>query len=188
MLRRVCEGAIAEIGPKPHTPNDRTMRLIATTLLALLAGSAASTPSAGQGIYDMFRLFTSCKPIGLVVEDLPQDAIQIGLTKNSIETLVRSRLRAARIYDPDAGESALGPYLYVNVNVVGPAFNAGLELRKKVSDPLSGWSFHAPTWEQGGAGTHGRASSQFILGALSQYTDEFIDEYLRVNEKACGKP
>ena len=51
----------------------------------------------------------------LIVESLHADAAEIGLTEESIQAAVESRLRSARLYDADAG-----PFLYVNVGVAGP--------------------------------------------------------------------
>ena len=57
---------------------------------------------------DRFQLWNDCRAMNLVVEGLNQDAAEIGLTREAIETAVRSRLRAARLYNADAG-----PFLYV---------------------------------------------------------------------------
>ena len=200
------------------------MKTLATTPIALLATTAASTPSAGQeawetfqlkrllllalsvlfafNVYareptpdesieilydirtDLFQLGTRCQPIDLVVEYLSQDAAAIGLAQRSIETLVRSRLRAARIYD----ESVPTPYLYVNVNVSGLAFNISVQFKKLLCDTDSTPSIPicriATTWDMGGTGTHGQ-NSQYILQVIPGYIDRFIDEYLRVNADHC---
>ena len=50
---------------------------------------------------DRFHLWNDCKPLKLVVEDLNNNAAEIGLTKDAITTTVRSRLRGARIYGED---------------------------------------------------------------------------------------
>ncbi len=42
----------------------------------------------------------------------------------------------------------------------------------------------ATTWGVGSTGTHSR-NPNFILSSVSQHTDKFIDEYLRVNADAC---
>ena len=117
-----------------------------------------------------------------MVERLDDDAIDIGLTKERIETLVRSRLRAARLYE--TGIST--PFLYVNVLVVAEAYSAAFGLVKEVTDHNSKQmdSGLARTWYLGGIGTHGQDAG-FILQHVSEYTDHFIDEYLRVNAEAC---
>ena len=130
-----------------------------------------------------FKLWNACNPVRLAVAKLNDDASEIGLTKERIETLVRSRLRAARIYEDDAHAYEL-PYLFVNVHVVGSAFSMRLELRKTVIDAVSREERMTSTWHIGSTGMHiGDAS--FILQGISEHTDKFIDEYLRVNAKAC---
>ena len=154
-----------------------TVLLIAAASLVLaLSAQAEKVPRL-----DRFRLWNNCQPMQLVVESLDQDAADIGLTREAIATAVRSRLRGARLYG-DTGPQ----YLYVNVNVVGQAWALKLEYNKTVFDLASGESFPATTWKTGAAGTHGRDSG-YILSWMSQHTDKFIDNYLRVNEDACQK-
>lgn len=144
---------------------------------AIAAGFLAASPaSAAEVSYrDRFELWHACIPVRLVVEDLPEDAGEIGLLKKDIETAVRARLRGVRIYDEIAS-----PYLYVRVNVLSPAFSMVLKFKKRVQvviqiwepktregmdrlvgmDPLVGY---ATTWESGSVGTHGASGSGFIL-------------------------
>ena len=151
------------------------MGKLVTLLLWLTA-----TPVLGQDVtpYDRFRLWNDCQAMGVLVEDLGRDATEIGLTKSAIETAVRSRLRAARLYDDSLGL----PYLYVNINVVGPAFSIKVDYNQAMVS-AGGLGF-APTWETGSTGTHGKNGS-YILSNVSMEMDRFIDEYLRVNADAC---
>ena len=59
------------------------------------------------------------------MEGLSSRAAEIGLTVASLRTAVESRLRSARLYDEDAT-----PYLYLDVHVVGAAFNIGLQYKE----------------------------------------------------------
>ena len=77
---------------------------------------------------DFLELFSECRPMHLIVESLPPDALEIGLTVNSIQAAAESRLRSARLYD---SSRAASNYLYINVNVVGRAFSTGLKYNKK---------------------------------------------------------
>ena len=117
----------------------------------------------------------------LFVESLPADAAEIDLAKASIQVAVESRLRSARLYD---SESTFGPYLYVNVNVVGRAFNTSLKYNKQVYDLASDVTGAANTWNTSFTGTHG-GGSNYILSTISELMDSFLVEYLRVNEAAC---
>lgn len=154
-------------------------------LLASVSASATEEPSD----HDYFQLWGACARVSLEVGDLPKDATEIGLRKEDIETAVRSRLRAARLYlDINAA-----PTLAVFVHVHGSAYSVDVEFWKFVEDETT-WSkmpkglnrLHgfAPTWEKGALGTHGGDYS-YVLSAVGRYADKFIDEYLRVNEDAC---
>lgn len=139
------------------------------------------------------RLGLPCgRKVRLFSGGLSEDAEKIGLTRESIETTVRSRLRGARIYNEELGSELA--FLFVHVDVFSNAFNIRLEFNKFVSFmPIMnhlgtivhpGGRSTVSTWDTGGMGTHGN-NPQFILQTLGQYTDIFIDEYLHVNEKVC---
>ena len=130
---------------------------------------------------DRFKLWNNCRAMDLAVEGLPQDAADIALTRGAIETAVRSRLRAARLYDAD-----VAAFLYVNVNVLGRAFSIRVEYNKPLFDPASDQFFSATTWNSGSTGTHG-GNGSYILSSVSRHMDKFIDEYLRVNADACPR-
>jgi len=130
---------------------------------------------------ERFQLWTDCEPLRLqVFLNMHADTGAIGLTQEAVEIAVRSRLRAARIYDADAFKADLR----VSVTTAGPAFHIDLKLFKFVTDWQSEELKKAPTWSTGGTGMHG-GNGGFILDIIDQYTDEFIDEYLRVNADAC---
>ena len=132
---------------------------------------------------DRFKLFNNCEPMRLVVENLSDDAAEIGLTEERLRFAAESRLRAARLYTADRGTPY---YLYVNVHVVGRGVSTSLEYNKMLFDPASGESGMATTWDIGQTGTHGQDAAAFIVSGLSEVLDRFLTEYLRVNEEACG--
>ena len=157
----------------------------AAPLLVALALPFSASGAAGEiPDFKRFELFADCRPMRLVVENLPDGASKIGLTKEAIQAAAESRLRSARLY-----RSMLGPpyhHLYVNVNVYRMAFNIVLKFKKNVLDSLSGNTGIAATWDVGSTGTHG-GNANYILSLISQYLDKFLVEFLRVNEKACEK-
>lgn len=131
---------------------------------------------------DLFELGNVCEPISLLVESLPSAAENMGLTGKAITTTVRSRLRAARLYN-----SQSKPYLYVRVNILsrGTAFSVGVAFDKLLSDPkLNGLKSYATTWQRGMVG---QGDADYILSTVSLLTDEFLDAYLRINESACPR-
>ncbi len=132
-----------------------------------------------------FKLWNECGSVYLVVESLNNDAAEIGLTKERIETAVRSRLRAARIYGGGVFDAVYwDPLIYVNVAVANSAFSVRLDFVKWVTDFVSDEPGSAHTWQTGSIGMHSQDAS-YILQSVSQHTDKFIDEYLRVNAEAC---
>lgn len=156
----------------------RTMILI----LALTLPVAALGRSAEDRLA-RFQLYNGCQPFELLVEDYSsdEDYREIGLTGQAIQNLAESRLRAARLYtDTDSPQN-----LYININVVGRAFGIDLDFRKIVYDPASDSRYYAASWSTGSTGTHGNDSG-YILSNLSKHMDEFMVEYLRANEDACG--
>ena len=140
-----------------------------------------------------------------------QEAQKIGLTPESVRNVAESRLRAARIY----GDDIFGPLLHITVNVdqirsksggtLGRIFFVQVRLFKSVVDynqylrimrtgkteglPKKGWGL-ATTWERNTYGTLGRHDKDpgFILSYVSRFLDEFLVEFLRVNnDEQCQK-
>lgn len=159
-------------------------RLLAALALAvLMAPAIAGQDSSGRR--DSFELFNACRPMGLVVENLHDDAADIGLTKESLQAAAESRLRAARLYTEDMVTAGF-TYLWLSVTVTGRAFNITLGYNKWVTDEF-GHTSRAQTWVTGGTGTHG-SDAGYVVSSLSRYLDTFLAAYLRANEEACGYP
>ena len=157
------------------TPVSACVTTVALAILILVSVSARADEAR-----DRFEFWAECQPMELVVEDLNDNAATIGLTEDSIEVAVRSRLRAARLYIESSDH-----FLYVNVNVHPVAFSTHVSFEKWLTDSMSGESAQGSTWSISSVGTH-RKDANYILGGISQYVDTFIDEYLRVNESACS--
>ncbi len=155
-------------------------RIRCALFLMVLAGTP-TWATEEVSVRDRFKLWNDCQPIGLAVEELPEDAKEIGLTKERIQTAVESRLRVAGIYDSDLIGAEF--WIYVNVNVVGRGYSISFDFITLVRRPTLGYG-SAAIWNSGGTGTHG-GDGGFILQYVSEYTDQFINEYLRVNADAC---
>ena len=162
--------------------------LISTVVIGQCTGSQERNPKNDDSLtneftlderVERFRLFNFCGPIDFVIEGLSEDASGINLNTTALTTVVESRLRSARLYDAEAS-----PYIYLNVTVVGRAFSVSLNFKKDLYDRLSGEYLPATTWNDGVTGTHGSQPS-FVVSAVSQLIDQFLVEYLRVNESDC---
>lgn len=159
------------------------MRVRIAAVVALLVASPAigrANQENADAWLDYFQLFNECRPMYLLIERLSGDEADIGLTEARIQTMVEARLRSARLYDG----SVRSPYLYVQVTVVGRAFNFGISFKKTLYDPVTDRRSVATTWDVGGTGTHG-SDAGYVLQALSEFVDTFVVEYLRVNEAVC---
>ena len=131
------------------------------------------------------KLCNVCRPVPLLIEGLDRNATDIGLTTDRLRITAESRLRAARLYT-DSGEESNGAVLYINVAVLGRAFSLEVQYCKRLLDPVTVEITIAPTWRKGSLGTHG-GDPGFILQSVSEKVDEFLVEYLRVNEKDCPR-
>ena len=172
------------------------LKVILQLALAVLLGTPAGAQVAPHQI-ERFELFNECRPMDLMVLMAEHDdTAAIGLTKDRIQTMAESRLRAARLYDADA-ETLLG--VYVVVDGAG-AFKWEVNYYKPLYDAVSGETLTRKTWisESNWFGirlrsgirrlsydTHG-GDADVIMQGLSERLDKFILEYLRVNEASCG--
>ena len=159
------------------------MRAAPLGLLALIAVTTTPQVIAAQFEEEIarFQLFNNCQRILLLIEDPGEGAATIGLTKERLQSAAESRLRGARLYS----ERIVDPYLYVQVTVVGGAFSVQTRYVKRVFDPASNQNGGATTWMQSITGTHVQNVENIVSGLL-RLVDQFLTEYLRVNEAACN--
>lgn len=173
------------------------LRLAWGVLVALSVLLAVAAPLQAVTVEESerFLFWTGCSPLRLNILMLPDsiapdpDSVSMGLTEAVVTTAVRSRLRAARIY----ADNEEAPVLIVNLRVIhskqrpGGAFAVDITLHKRVYDPLSGVSGYVQTAVCNiTLGLHA-GQAAFILSTIAQRMDEFIDNYLRVNEPACPR-
>lgn len=134
---------------------------------------------------ELFALFNWCQPMKIVVENLGDEATRLRLTKDRLRSAAESRLRAANLHE-EGGDDGDGSYLYVRVGVSRRAFVLDLQYRKLVTDLASEQMFAAPTWDEQVFGTHG-GDVLTVTALLSELLDDFMADYLRVNEIACSR-
>ena len=120
--------------------------------------------------------------IFVLIEKLPEDAIEIGLTSHRLKTVTELRLRREGITIKKESDISY-PYFYVTVNVVGRAFNIELSLNEWVKlfrNPSI--ECYARTWNHSYTGTHGN-DPEYIVSSLSALLDEFLNDYYKANPK-----
>lgn len=159
------------------------------TILAFIA-ILTTAPLAGQSPFsdlmaelDRFDFFTECQGLGMDVRVRGNEASEMGLTRERVRNMVESRLRAARLYDSSGGYPALAVQILTLDD--GPAFVIQVQLVKRVRDSITGSEGGAITSHELRFGTHGGGAG-FIMQVLSEELDEFILEYLRINEAWCS--
>ena len=161
--------------------------------MAVLVALCVPVTAEGQSWQNRnprFELYTGCAPVGLLVamaaENVP------GLTRSAVEIAARSRLRGARIFDGLVGSIDLrereSPVLHVFITGYEPinSFSIQLVLYKPVHDTVSGASGMAITWQGDVYVGHHAGNGGYVLQSHAQRMDEFIDQYLAANERACG--
>lgn len=113
-------------------------------------------------------------------------------TRSAVEIAARSRLRGARIFDGLVRSIDLrereSPMLRVFITGYEPvnSFSIQLVLYKPVRDTLSGASGMAITWQGITSVGHHAGDGGYVLQSHAQRMDEFIDQYLAANDRACG--
>ncbi len=173
------------------TPLD-LVDLAGEEFLRLLGAEANVNAWSAEARRSRFELYNSCKPIDISVglQLSGNEGVQ-GLTEETIQAALESRLRAARLYDSDASS-----YYFVRVHLmddrigdkhVGWVYGTNVSFNKWVWDEVSGQRRFASTWERSSMGIASSAESvgESILGNVRGYMDQFLAEYLRVNEKTC---
>ena len=169
---------------RPRTTVGAVAVAVAVAALSVPAASGQTPPLSEEelrSLSEKAQLYNACRPMALVIESMPENSAKIGLSEQSLRDLAERRLRAARLYDENSGNSAL----YVRVSVEGGAFAINVHYRKIVIDAASSIRFAAVTWETGGVGTAPADGANFVTAGLSRFLDEFLIEYLRVNAAAC---
>lgn len=136
-------------------------------------------PLRGQSVGE-FGLFTECALVRVIPSITGEEATEIGLTGDRIETMGESRLRAARLWS----EQPTTTFLAIGVAVFRGGYAYDMTFYRSV--PLNGVYGYVGTWRRprdfGPAiGTHG-GDAGFIVQRLSESLDEFVLEYLRANE------
>lgn len=141
---------------------------------------------------DTFQLFTDCSKIYAVVAVIDEDNDLPELTESSVKRAVLSRLRAARVYDPVMGDTDGLLHLKVTVTIVRNAYDVRTALWRLVNLDLSSEARGiarvgaAATWETATTGTSGYDAG-YVRDVVAGHLDQFIDEYLRVNEDSCPR-
>ena len=157
-------------------------------------------PAHGEEVSDedRFQLWNNCKPVSLKVSFYSSSApgarglfnLHTGLEwdTDKVSVTMQNKLRAARLY----ADAQKHPYLHVDVGVGAinnpsepVSYYISLSYFKRTEDIASGLTYETATWQKNIRRTT-KNSSLAIPLSLHELTDEFINEYLRVNAEACA--
>lgn len=156
-------------------------------LVAIGASPLQSGLRPDTELYD--KLYTGCAHVEALV-DVEDEAALLGVAERQrLEVMAESRLRAARIFQPTTNPAS--PALGITVEALNGesmnVYSARVEFIRPMLNPSTEGSLVVSTWERGAFGYFGdRADpSGSVHARISDFIDEFIRDYLRVNEGSC---
>ena len=128
-----------------------------------------------------------------VAKIIPRLLPDFQLKREEVKAAARTRLQDAQLYNPTHPHS-VSSYLQLTLDLKKDTFTIKPSYMKWVVDPASSGSSFVITWELDWLDDNGlfmvpRSHSGdpgYILYWVSEHTDKFIDEYLRVNADACA--
>lgn len=173
----------------------RIVLVIFAFFLTVQAGEAMAHEHPNR-----FSLYTGCAPMELHV-DVDIENSSLSLSAETVRSAAEARLRSARLYQADDGDSGTLPnqYLMVAVSGASVAFSVRLEFyrilvwpgpskhtdwwRQEYSDGSEPVGY-ASTWRRTAVGTHD-GTYTVVLSVVSQFIDALLVDYLRMNEEDC---
>ena len=188
------------------------MRLVVPAVVATLLVPSAVEAQGARSPQERFALFTSCGPVN--VEVFVTNTAASNVTQEAVQDMAVSRLREAGIYAP-SDQPAWGLLRVTGFITTQPVpgsvaqtiYIIRLRFMKLLYDQLSDpelaadrgrlasdslgaalrWIHWAPTWEspRPGIGFFAGRRDDLIAGTIRTMLDEFVTEYLRVNQGTC---
>ncbi len=133
---------------------------------------------AGEFISIKSEVLKDLNEIPIVIEDPGGGGTKIGLTSNRMRTVTELKLRKEGIKIIEKSTC----FLYVNTMIAGNAFRVRLELKEKAKISRLDAFYAATTWQNEMVGTHGN-NPEYIVSALGELLDEFLNDYYKANPK-----
>ena len=169
--------------------------IIATT--ALFAGTASACGNEHESWQPMWDV--SGHPIAIVIEDISEDAREIGITEKTLTEILELGLRRNNIpVNLEPGSEYAFPYVWVMMMCMEidlesppydpePAFVCDVDFEVKVPKEVKGWDglvVPVNTWTNGVL-TRGHQSSlkNNVRQVLSDFIDDFSLGYWRSNDE-----
>lgn len=146
--------------------------------LALILNASAQDESK-KFVETGWKMLVGLKEVYVCIEDLPAEALKIGLTEERLKTAIESRLIKAGItvYEkPKIGR----PLLYVNVWVAGGAFSIEIALQEHVLIYRLDSPAYATVWSKKLIGTHDM-NSEYIMSQFNTLLNTFLLDHAAAN-------
>ena len=147
--------------------------------------------SDGVSDYDRFKLWNKCRPVNVSsnIGWIGETFRTMGLTRERIHITVKKRLSEAGIYGGERHLTASGLDVGVSARIRNPMFQVELTLSLYMVNSLDRkkrprQSYTLVSWKDSIVTEH-RGDVEIILRSVAELTDQFINEYLRVNTEAC---
>jgi hypothetical protein len=161
------------------------MRMIRIVLVFMGLLALVNKPVLGQSTAGDEQTLRGVTRVNVVIEELPSDAINDGLTKDQLQTDVELRLRGARLQIAGTAYALL----YVNTHLMKSRaglyiYNVVVQVEQPVTVLANSTITVAPTWHQEGMGSEMASTmAQTVRDKVAFLVDKFLNDYLRVNPK-----
>ena len=174
----------------------RSGRVFSVTLLLIFLFTLSLSTSSLFALNTEINRATlrGLKGVRVLIEDLPPEAEQAGLTKNQLQNDVESKLQGAGIKtlsQEECFKTPGEPYFYINVNVNATknegelyAYSIDIGLVQNVileRDPKQ--TGYAVTWSTGGLGLLGKKQLNQIRDSVEDMVLIFVKAFLSVNPR-----
>lgn len=153
-----------------------------TLLLFVIVVLLSAVPSYGQTSSLTGLETANHKEIQIVIEDLRQYALDVGITEDAIRSKINLRLRQFGLR-PSITESTDSGYLYINLNKLVQSYNLELSYIRNVIfevENVQYITFGARVYTISNAGFPGTYNQ--IMDVLDRLLDQFISDYLDAND------
>lgn len=132
-------------------------------------------------------VFKGLKGVQVLVEELPDDAMKIGLTRERLQSATELSLRRNGVPVltlEEAAKTPGAPWIYVNVNLTTTSFSTMVLIREDVRLVRAPNTvvLGATIWTKSSAGTH-TGDADFIVKSVERKVDDFCLDYLKANPK-----
>ena len=121
------------------------------------------------------------KKVHVMVSALSEEIKKFGFTEEKVQAKCELRFRQAGL--TPVPELTRSEYVYIKIDTVGSEFNVITEFRRDILFEVRKtvyWKPGCPTWDSKRAGVL-RDNPEFVMNAVEQLLDFFINEYLKVN-------